>query len=62
MSDKRLMTTKEVANLVGCCPRTVHRLVAAGQLPRPVISHGKVHRWRPEDLERHLEQRARMQV
>jgi predicted DNA-binding transcriptional regulator AlpA len=38
--------------------RTVHRLVLTGQLPKPVLSTGKIKRWRTIDIETHLARRA----
>lgn len=32
----RLLDLTEVARVLGVCKRTVHRLVASGELPRPV--------------------------
>jgi len=36
LKDDRLINIKTVAHILGVCPRTVNRMVAAGELPPPV--------------------------
>lgn len=56
-----LLTTKDLAELLKVCPKTVLRLVRYGQLPPPVINHGKVRRWLVEQVEAFLERQRRRQ-
>lgn len=42
----------EVAKRLGTHTRTVHRMIAAGQFPRPV-KVGRTSQWRVADIERH---------
>jgi len=41
--------------------RSLKRLIEAGQLPRPVITEGRIVRWRKEDVRAHLEHRKQME-
>lgn len=50
----RLLHIDEVATQLGICPRHVHRLVSAGQLPRPV-KIGKAARFPASDIEEYME-------
>jgi len=50
----RLMTVSDVAKQLGICTRTVHRLVAAGDLPPPV-KVGRASRWFISDVNSYLE-------
>ena len=49
----QLATHKEVAGLLRVHPKSVHRMVAYGQIPAP-IRIGGVNRWRLTDLEKFL--------
>jgi excisionase family DNA binding protein len=53
----RLLSKKELARLLGVSPRSVDRLVAAGQLPRP-IKVGALSRWRRDDVEQWIASQA----
>ena len=54
-----IIGTKELMSLIHVKDvRTVHRLVTIGQLPKPVLSTGKIKRWRLVDVETHLARRA----
>ena len=57
---EKLLKQTDVAELLQVSRKTIARMVAHGQIPRPVISMGKVRRWRREDIQNHLERRARM--
>ncbi len=50
----RLLTLREVAELLNVSIRTVYRLVAGGVLPAPV-KIGRSTRFRPDDVERCVE-------
>jgi predicted DNA-binding transcriptional regulator AlpA len=52
-----LVDTATMALLLSCCPRHVHRMAAAGQLPRP-IRLGQLCRWRVGTLRDWLRQEA----
>ncbi len=45
-----LLDIKQVAGKLGCCPRTVTRLVNTGQAPKP-IKIGRQNRWIRKTLE-----------
>ena len=47
----KLLTAAEVAELIGCHPRTLRRLELAGEIPPP-IGEGKAKRWRRADLDK----------
>ena len=53
-----LLTAGDVAGLLRVAPRTVQRMVAAGEFPRPIpITPGRA-RWRRSDVDAWLEQRG----
>lgn len=55
MPDERLLSTAEVAQRYAIHPKTVHRFVAQGRLPRPVRLLGKrILRWRESDINEHI--------
>jgi len=59
VDDLRLLTVREVGQLLGISPRTVWRLAAQaevglGDFPRP-IRIGRLRRWRLADLRRFIE-------
>jgi excisionase family DNA binding protein len=57
----RLVDLKVLASLLGVCARTVHRLVAAGELPPPA-KLGRASRWFASDVDQYMEKlkQARM--
>lgn len=57
--EMKLMTAAEVGRKLGIHPRSVWRLASAGQLPKPVRITDRIVRWRPEDIERAIEQAQR---
>lgn len=50
----RLVDLKAVAELLGVCTRSVHRLVAAGELAPPA-KVGRASRWFVSDVDRYME-------
>lgn len=48
--DMTLLTAEDVAGIVRCSPRSVHRLVDAGRIPRPVRL-GRLARWPRQRIE-----------
>lgn len=54
-----------VSDRLGVCTRTVHRLIASGELPPPV-KVGRASRWFTSDIERYLNRlrqaRTRLQL
>ena len=54
----KLLTISEVARRLSVTPRTVHRYLAAGKLPRVQLSERAV-RIREGDLERFIEARLK---
>jgi excisionase family DNA binding protein len=48
-----LLSTDEVAKMLAICKRTLFRLVAVGEFPKP-IRLGAAMRWRRETIERFL--------
>lgn len=49
---ERLLTTEDVARVLGCSPRTIRRLIASGQL-RPVYV-GRLPRFTDAELQAYL--------
>ena len=49
----RLIDLKVLAGLLGVCARTIHRLVAAGELPPPA-KVGRASRWFISDVDRYM--------
>lgn len=49
--DRRLLTTREVAEVLGCCPRTVRNRLDSGRLAgirldtQRRVSHASLHRY-----------------
>lgn len=54
LANVRLLTVRDVADLLAVHPRTIWRLVATGDIPAPIRLGSKAVRWRLADLERHL--------
>ncbi len=52
-----MLTINGVAAMLACSPRTVHRLVDAGRIPRPVHLGGMI-RWPREPLEQWIARRC----
>lgn len=50
MDDKLLVTTGELARMLGCSKRHVSNMVRRGAMPRPVRL-GRAIRWRREEIE-----------
>jgi excisionase family DNA binding protein len=50
-SEKRdgLLTKKQVADLLGCHPRTVRRMELKGELPG-AVTKGRLKRWRKQSV------------
>jgi predicted DNA-binding transcriptional regulator AlpA len=46
--------------LRGICPKSIFRLVDAGQIPKPVIRKGRIVLWEKAAVQQHLEIRKRM--
>ncbi len=53
----KLLSTADLARVLGVDDRTVRRMRDRGDLP-PAIDLGSVLRWRPEDVERWLAERT----
>ena len=53
--DAVMLTIDGVAAMLACSPRTVHRLVDTGRIPRPVRLGGMI-RWPREHFERWVSQ------
>jgi excisionase family DNA binding protein len=47
----RLLTVKELSELLGVGQRTAWRLAADGSIPRPVAIGNRLKRWRLSDIE-----------
>lgn len=54
-----LLTVAQVADLLALHPRTVWRMVSAGELPAPIGIGARAKRWRLSDLTAWLDQQAR---
>lgn len=48
-NDVRLLSTQEVAALMGVSPKTIRRLLDAGKLPQ-IVRIGRLIRWRENDI------------
>jgi predicted DNA-binding transcriptional regulator AlpA len=55
LAQVQLLNVREVAELFGFHVRTVWRMAAAGELPRPIRVGSKAQRWRLRDLETFIE-------
>lgn len=51
---QRLLSLEEVGRMLAASKRTVHRLIASGDLPRP-LRMGKLSRLTIEDVEAYIE-------
>jgi excisionase family DNA binding protein len=47
---ERLLTAREVAQLLGVCPRTILNLVVQGRMPSPIRMGPKLVRWREHEI------------
>ncbi len=45
-----LLSAKQVARQIGTSTRTVYRMAAAGQLPRPICCGARYRRWRRSEV------------
>ena len=54
-ADTRLLTVQQVSQVLQVHPRTVWRMAAAGDIPKPLTITKKVVRWRLSDLQLFLE-------
>ena len=52
-----LLTTKEVAALLRCCPKTIYRKVNARDLP-VVLTDGNAYRFRKQDIAAYIAART----
>lgn len=51
-SDKRLLSRRELAALLGVCVRTITKMRQSGRLPKPVCDGQGLVRWDRRDIER----------
>jgi len=49
-----MLTAEEIARLVNCSPRTVHRLADEGVIPQPVRIGGML-RWRQPEIKQWID-------
>jgi excisionase family DNA binding protein len=52
---KDLLTSQDVADRLSICVRTLYRMVARGQFPRPIRFSRKAVRWRRSDVDIYLQ-------
>jgi len=52
--DERLLSAKDLAEILGCSQRSIWRLCSSGRLPSPVRLGPRLVRWRAKDVERWL--------
>jgi predicted DNA-binding transcriptional regulator AlpA len=52
---KDLLTSRDVADRLSICVRTLHRMVARGQFPRPIRFSRKWVRWKRSDVDSYLQ-------
>lgn len=56
--DPQLLTKQDVARHLRVDPRTVERMVERGEFPHPIhVSPNRI-RWRPSDVDDHLDRRS----
>ena len=53
---KDLLTAREVANRLSISLRTLYRMLARGQLPRPIRLGRRHVRWKAIDVQHYLDQ------
>lgn len=59
MESRKLLTVKDVADLLAISTREVWRRADSGQLPKPLRLGGKLRRWLREEVEAVIEQAKR---
>jgi excisionase family DNA binding protein len=59
LREERLLSVKDVAQLMGVDERTIRRWVTAGRLPAPLQVGPNTVRFRPEDIEQFMERQRR---
>ncbi len=52
MKDDSILTTGQAAKLLGCCPRTLSKLIDSGKIPGWRLPGGGDRRVKREDVER----------
>ena len=57
----RLIDLKVLTGLLGVCSRTIHRLVASGELPPPA-KVGRASRWFVSDVDRYMARLKEMRM
>jgi len=57
-TDITLLTVNQVADLLSLHPRTIWRMVSAGDLPAPIGIGRRAKRWRLVDLQTWMDQQA----
>jgi len=48
---QNLLSTKEVASIIGVCPRVLRRWNFRGEGPKPIIQTPRVIKYDPRDIE-----------
>ena len=59
MEHRKLLTVKDVADLLAISTREVWRKADAGDLPKPLRLGRKLRRWLPEEIEAVIERARR---
>ena len=54
-TNSTLLTVKQISEMLQVHSRTVWRMAAAGDIPKPITIAKKIVRWRLSDLQRFLE-------
>lgn len=55
MKSEKLLTVKDVAELLRASDGHVRRLIVRQRIPEPVRPGGRAVRWRPEDIRQWIE-------
>jgi len=55
LSQKRLLTTKNVCEMLNCSRTTMWRRISAGQVPKPIKINSRNY-WQAFAVEEHLDQ------
>jgi predicted DNA-binding transcriptional regulator AlpA len=55
----KMLTLKDVSGQILVCPKTLMNMVKKRKFPQPALKIGRSPRWRAEDVEAFLADRAR---
>lgn len=59
LEEERLLTAKEVCELVAISVSGLRLMVRSGRFPPPLVLAPRIHRWRPSDVSQALAKRVK---